>query len=152
MTSYRITQSVAKRMIKQAVDDPSDRPAGSIINLSSIAANSVQRNMLAYSVSTAALNQMTRAMAIELSQHNIRVNAVAFGSLMSASLQSALKENPEYRQEIEDKTPLGWIASANEVVEATQYLASDASRFMTGHIMTLDGGRSLVDSVKASAH
>ena len=152
MTSYRITQSVAKRMIKQAVDDPSDRPAGSIINLSSIAASSVQRNMLAYSVSTAALNQMTRAMAIELSQHNIRVNAVAFGSLMSASLQSALKENPEYRQEIEDKTPLGWIASANEVVEATQYLASDASRFMTGHIMTLDGGRSLVDSVKASAH
>jgi 7-alpha-hydroxysteroid dehydrogenase len=108
--------------------------------------------MLAYSVSTAALNQMTRAMAIELSQHNIRVNAVAFGSLMSASLQSALKENPEYRQEIEHKTPLGWIASANEVVEATQYLASDASRFMTGHIMTLDGGRSLVDSVKASAH
>lgn len=152
MTSYRITQAVAKRMIKQAAEEDGDKSAGAIINISSIAARMVQKNMLAYAVSTAALDQMTRAMAIEMAHHNIRVNGVAFGSLMSASLQAALKEHPEYRGEIEDKTPLGWIASANELVEATQYLASDASRFMTGQIITLDGGRSLVDTVQAAAH
>jgi 7-alpha-hydroxysteroid dehydrogenase len=71
---------------------------------------------------------------------------------MSASLQSVLKDHPEYRKEIEENTPLGWIASANEIVEATQFLASDASRFITGQTMIIDGGRTLADTVKAAAH
>jgi 7-alpha-hydroxysteroid dehydrogenase len=71
---------------------------------------------------------------------------------MSASLQSTLKDHPEYRTEIEKRTPLGWIASANELVEAAQFLASDASRFMTGQTLVLDGGRTLVDAVNAAAH
>lgn len=152
MTSYRISQMVAKRMIKQAEDESGDRPSGSIINLSSIASHRAQQGLLGYSVSTAALDQLTRTLAVELADKNIRVNSVAFGSLMSASLQATLKDHPEYRDDIQEHTPLGWIASANEIVEATQYLASDASRFMTGQIMILDGGRSLVDTVKAAAH
>jgi len=82
----------------------------------------------------------------------IRVNAVSFGSVMSASLQGQLKENPDWREAIEAGTPLGRIAAADEVAETVQYLASDASSFMTGQIVTLDGGRGLIDSVRAPGH
>jgi 7-alpha-hydroxysteroid dehydrogenase len=152
LTSFRISQMVAKRMLKQAEDDGDDQCSGSIINLSSIASHRAQSGLLGYSVSTAALDQLTRSLAVELANKNIRVNSVAFGSLMSASLQATLKDHPEYRAEIEKTTPLGWIASANELVEAAQYLASDASRFMTGQTLVLDGGRTLLDAVKAAAH
>ena len=80
------------------------------------------------------------------------MNAVAFGSVMSASLQDKLRENRDYRADIEGHTPLGRIASATELAEAVQYLASDGSGFMTGQIMTVDGGRTLLDPVAAPAH
>ncbi|MBV0913206.1 SDR family NAD(P)-dependent oxidoreductase [Anianabacter salinae] len=153
MTSLRLTQLIAKRMIKQAQDDGrQDGPNGSIINLSSIAARRTQPELLAYSVSSAALDQMTRSMAVGLAEHRIRVNAIAFGSVMSASLQEALSEHDEFRDEIIEHTPLHRIASAGEVAEAAQFLASDGSGFMTGQILTVDGGRTLLDSVVAPAH
>ncbi|MFN7052720.1 MAG: SDR family oxidoreductase, partial [Gemmobacter sp.] len=80
------------------------------------------------------------------------VNAVAFGSVLSASLQNLLKEAPDHRDTILKGTPLGRIAAATELVETVQYLASDASSFMTGQVVTLDGGRSLLDAVAAPAH
>ena len=98
------------------------------------------------------MEQMTRSMALALAPERIRVNAVAFGSVMSASLNAAMVENREWRDEIEQKTPLGRVASPNELVEAVQFLASDASSFMTGEVVTVDGGRSLLDSVSAPAH
>lgn len=151
MTSLRLSQAVAKKMIKQSVDTP-DRQAGSIINLSSIAARRTHPDMLAYSVSTAALDQMTRSLSVILASHQIRVNAVAFGSVMSASLQRALKDNTDFRADIEDHTPLQRIAAPSELVDVAQFLASEASAFMTGQIVTVDGGRTLLDSVSAPAH
>jgi len=56
------------------------------------------------------------------------------------------------RKDIEEHTPIGWIASANEIVDTVQYLASDASRFVTGQVVTVDGGRGLLDAVSAPAH
>ena len=100
----------------------------------------------------AALDQMTRSLAVALAPHRIRVNGVAFGSVMSASLKGALKENREFRSEIEDNTPLGRIASPGELAEATQFLASEGAGFVTGQIMTVDGGRTLVDPGTAPAH
>jgi 7-alpha-hydroxysteroid dehydrogenase len=153
MTSYRISQHFARRMIQQAERDGNDEaPAGSIINLSSIAARRTQPGLLAYSVSVAAVDQLTRAMAVALAPHRIRVNAVAFGSVMSASLQGALKEHAEYRSEIIGHTPLARIAAAGELAEVAQFLASDGAGFMTGQILTVDGGRTLVDPVDAPAH
>jgi 7-alpha-hydroxysteroid dehydrogenase len=95
---------------------------------------------------------MTRSMAVALAPRGIRVNAVAFGSVMSASLQGALRENGEYREAIEAGTPLGRIADAGELAETVQYLASDAAGFVTGQIITVDGGRGLVDAVQVAAH
>ena len=80
-----------------------EKSAGSIVNLSSIAARRTHPKLLIYSVSAAALDQMTRSLAVSLAPHRIRVNAVAVGSVMSASLQGFLKENSEYRAEIEDQ-------------------------------------------------
>ncbi|SHJ59670.1 7-alpha-hydroxysteroid dehydrogenase [Shimia gijangensis] len=150
-TSLRLSQYVAKRMIKQA-DGREEGQVGSIVNLSSIASSRLHPDLLAFSVSTAAVDQMTRSLALSLAPHRIRVNAVAFGSVMSASLQEALKENPEYRAEIEKNTPLGRVAAASELADAIQYLASEGSGFMTGQILTLDGGRTLVDPVAAARH
>ena len=153
VTSYRISQHFARRMIQQAErDGDEEAPAGSIINLSSIAARRTQPELLAYSVSVAAVDQLTRAMAVALAPHRIRVNGVAFGSVMSASLQGALKEHEEYRNEIIGHTPLARIAAAGELAEVAQFLASDGSGFMTGQILTVDGGRTLVDPVDAPAH
>ncbi len=151
MISLRLSQMVAKRMIKQSADED-EGCAGTIVNLSSIAARRSHPELLGYSVSTAALDQMTRSLAVALAPHRIRVNAVSFGSVMSASLQSALKDDANCRQDIEDHTPLGRIASGWEIAEAAQFLACDASAFMTGQIVTLDGGRSLLDSVATAAH
>ncbi|KAA9005252.1 SDR family NAD(P)-dependent oxidoreductase [Histidinibacterium aquaticum] len=151
MTALRLSQATAKRMIKQS--DPDDEgPAGAIINLSSIAARRTHPELMAYSVSTAALDQMTRSMAVALAPKRIRVNAVAFGSVMSASLKGALKENEDFREEIVDHTPLNRIAGPSEVSDAVQYLASDAASFVTGQIITVDGGRTLIDPVTAPAH
>lgn len=151
MTALRTSQLVAKRMIKQA-EGREDGVAGTIVNLSSIAARRTHPELLAFSVSSAALDQMTRSLAVAYAPHRIRVNAVAFGSVMSASLQDTLRENRDYRTDIEEHTPLGRIASATELAEAVQYLACDSSGFMTGQIMTVDGGRTLLDPVAAPAH
>ncbi len=151
-TALRVSQMTAKRMISQAEKAEDSGPAGVIINLSSIAASRTQPELLGYSIACAAVEQMTRSMAVALAPKGIRVNALALGSVMSASLQAVLKENPDYRSVIEDATPQRRIAPASELVETVQYMASDASSFMTGQIITLDGGRSLVDVVAAPAH
>jgi len=153
MTSLRLSQAVAKRMICQAEREENEEgPVGAIVNLSSIAAQRAHPKLLAYSVSTAALNQMTRSLAVALAPERIRVNAVAFGSVMSASLKNTLKGNEECRADVVAHTPLGRIAKAEEVAEAVQFLASEGAGFITGQIMIVDGGRTLLDSVAAPAH
>ena len=150
LTALRMSRAVARRMIKQAVDG--EAALGAIVNISSIAARRAHPELLAYSVSTAALDQMTRSLAVALAPHRIRVNAVAFGSVMSASLKGSLKEQDGTRKTIVENTPLQRIASPGEVSDAVQYLASDASAFVTGQIITVDGGRTLIDPADVSAH
>ncbi|MGB8813158.1 MAG: SDR family oxidoreductase [Paracoccaceae bacterium] len=152
LTSLRLSQMTAKRMISQAEKAEATGNVGAIINLSSIAAHRTQAQLLGYSISCAAVDQMTRSMAVALAPKGIRVNAVAFGSVMSASLQTVLKDHPDYRTAITDGTPMQRIAAPAELVETVQFLASEAAGFMTGQIITLDGGRSLIDPVDAPAH
>lgn len=152
IASLRLCQMTSKRMIAQAEKSGATGPIGSIINLSSIAATRAQPELLGYSIASAAVEQMTRTLALALAPRGIRVNAVSFGSVLSASLQGMLKEHPEYRASIIEGTPQRRIASAAELAETVQFLASDASAFMTGQVLTLDGGRSLRDAVVAAAH
>lgn len=149
--ALRLSQLVAKRMIKQA-EGRDEGTAGAIVNLSSISSRLSHPELMAYSIASAALDQMTRSLAVALAPERIRVNAVAFGSVMSASLKNTLKDHRDYRNVIETNTPLRRIASPSELADAVQFLASDASAFMTGQIMTVDGGRSLLDPVNLPAH
>nr|WP_207102052.1 SDR family oxidoreductase [Paracoccus shandongensis] len=147
MAGLRMTQIVAKRMIRQAEDAPEAGSAGAIVNLSTLAAQHPVPTMLGYSIAYAAQEQATRGMALALAPHRIRVNGVRFGSVMSHELKESLREKPELRDRIVAATPMGRIAPADELVETVIYLASDASRFVTGQILTVDGGRSLADRV-----
>lgn len=151
--ALRLSQSVARRMIAQAEEDgQEDGPIGSIVNISSIAARRTHPDLMGYSIATAALDQVTRSLAVAYAPHRIRVNGVAFGSVMSASLQASLNDTDGLRQEIRECTPLGRIASARELTAAVQFLASDGSGFVTGEVLTVDGGRTLVDAVSKAAH
>ncbi len=152
LTALRMSQAVARRMIKQADGDDENNSHGSIVNISSISARRTHPDLLGYSVSNAALDQMTRSLAVALAPSRIRVNAVAFGSVMSASLKGSLKEQEGTRETIVENTPLQRIASPGEVSDAVQYLASDAAGFVTGQIITVDGGRTLIDPADVSAH
>lgn len=151
MTALRLSQAAAKRMIKQG-EDRDGGHAGVIVNLSSTSASSTRPDLLAYSISAAAVNQMTKSMALALAEHRIRVNAVALGSVMSASMQEALKDNRAWREEIEHLTPIGRVASAGELTDVVHFLASDAAGFITGEVITVDGGRSLLDPISVPAH
>jgi 7-alpha-hydroxysteroid dehydrogenase len=153
MTALRLSQVVARRMVQCAdkAGVEAGTPIGCIINLSAMAATRSQKGLLGYSIASAAVEQMTRAMALELADKGIRVNAVSFGSVMSASLHGALKENPDWRGMIEDTTPMRRIAGPEELAETVQYLASDAARFVTGQVVCVDGGRGIVDAVPVPA-
>jgi len=89
---------------------------------------------------------------VALAPHAIRCNAIAVGSVMSGSLRDTIAQNPEYRDSIIAGTPLHRIGTASEVAELAQFLASPASGFMTGQIVGLDGGRSVLDTVQRPAH
>jgi 7-alpha-hydroxysteroid dehydrogenase len=140
---FVLAQAVAKKMAQQAETDRDF--TGAIVNITSIAARRTVPQLFSYSVACAALDQMTRAMAASLAAHRIRVNAVALGSVMTATLRAALRERAELRDEMVRVTPLGRIGEADEAANAVLYLASDEASFITGQILAVDGGRMVLD-------
>ncbi len=151
-STFSISQAAAKRMIAQAQDSDSDTaPAGAIVNVTSIAAVRTLPELLHYSVSCAALDQLTRSMAVSLAPHGIRVNDVALGSVETASLREALRDRSDLRSELARVTPMGRIGSPREAAEAALFLASDRASFVTGQVLAVDGGRTVLDPLSAPA-
>ena len=149
--------SISRLIVRQFVEQPPRRnrpgePIGSIVNVTSIAAERVHPDLVEYSVSCAALEQLTRSMAAAVAANRITVNAVAFGSVVSGRVQEAIAAEPSMREEMISATPLGRVADAEEVAEAVQFLVSDAARFITGQILSVDGGRSLLDRFSEPIH
>jgi NAD(P)-dependent dehydrogenase (short-subunit alcohol dehydrogenase family) len=118
---------------------------GSIINISSVAGFQTLTGVPAYIVSKAALMHMTRCLASEWGKFNIRVNAIAPG-LIKTQFNNAFSES-HHGELFINSLPVGRIGRVDDISIAALYLASEASSFMTGHTMVIDGG----DLIKAES-
>jgi len=152
IANYRLSQIVAKRMIEIAgAEDASPRADRAILNVSSIQGRRSVPELLAYSVSCAALEQLTRSLAGTLAPHNIRVNAIAVGGILGATLGDALSGIDDLEATMQDVIPLGRLGEPGEAAEAALFLASPSASFVTGQILTVDGGRLLLDPLAGPA-
>lgn len=149
--TFRLVQMVVKRMQKQAADADRDEEAGAIVNVTSITSSRALPQMMAYAVAGAGLDQMTRSLAVRLAPERIRVNSVAIGSIMSSNLRTLINDDPELRERILAVTPVGRIGDSADAAEAVAFLASEAARFVTGQVFSVDGGRSLADPLGFAA-
>lgn len=134
---FILGQAAARQMIRQGTP-------GSIINMSSVNAVLAIPNQLAYTVSKGGVNQLTRAMAIALAPHNIRVNAIGPGSIQTDVLKAVMTDK-EKRRAILARTPIGRIGSPDEVASVAVFLASEAASYVTGQTIYPDGGRSVLN-------
>ena len=127
---FFLSQAVARVM--------REKGGGNIINVSS-AAGTTPDILPLYSISKAGVNMATKVMAQQWAQYNIRVNAIAPG-LTKTRFSEALWKNPDILKMAMFKTPLRRPADPEEMVGANIYLASDASSYVTGQIIGIDGG------------
>jgi len=116
------------------------RRDGVVVNISSASATRPNRGQAAYAASKGALEAFTRACAVELGRKGIRINAVAPGAIETEMLQPTLQFA---REEILMRTPLGRLGRPEDVAGLVAFLVGPESRFITGQIFTVDGGRSL---------
>jgi len=116
-----------------------ERGRGSIINISSTAGVRVSPQLPGYSVAKFALSALTQLFANELGPFGVRVNAIAPG-LVRTEFSRALWEREDILKERVEKIPLRRIAEPEDIVGAAVFLASDASSYITGHILVVDGG------------
>ena len=127
---FFLSQAVARVMKEQG--------GGRIINVASVAG--ITPDILpVYSISKAGVIMATKVMAQQWAQYNVRVNAIAPG-LTKTRFSEALWGNPAIEQAVMDRTPLRRVAEPDEMVGAVIFLASDASSYVTGHVLVVDGG------------
>ncbi len=127
-------QSVAGVMIKQN--------KGKIINIASISSKLGHPDRCAYAASKGGLIQATKVMATEWAEYNICVNAISPAAVDTPFIDE-LKKNRERLDREKARIPLGRIASPEDIMGAAVFLASDASNFVTGHNLFIDGGRTI---------
>jgi len=128
-------RSAANQMLKQG--------GGVIVNTASEIGLVGAKNYSAYCASKGGIIQLTRALAVELADGNIRVNCLCPGVTMTSMLKRSMEstQNPEERRRaLEQGVPLKRIADPNEIARGALFLASDDSSFMTGSVMVMDGG------------
>jgi 3-oxoacyl-[acyl-carrier protein] reductase len=128
---FFLSQAVAGRMV--------ERKTGTIVNLSSILAQEGVPYRTVYCATKGAIESLTRAMALDLAEHGIRVNAVAPGFIDTEALRSGLPGD-DFPLRVESYTPLGRLGQPADIAEAVVFLASERAAFITGQILNVDGG------------
>jgi gluconate 5-dehydrogenase len=121
------------------------RKAGVIINVASISGLIVNRGIFgrAYETTKAALCAFTKTLAVDWAPYNVRVNAIAPGGFLTDPNRRWFREKPELRALFESMIPMGRLGRPEEIAPLALYLASDASSYMTGATVVIDGGYTL---------
>jgi NAD(P)-dependent dehydrogenase (short-subunit alcohol dehydrogenase family) len=119
-----------------------ERKKGKIINIASIAGFVPPVVGGVYNISKAGVVMLTKVLARQLARYNIRVNAIAPG-YVNTPMNEAVRRDPDRLRKVEAFIPLGHMAEPVDIAHAALFLASEASRHMTGHTMLLDGGQLL---------
>jgi NAD(P)-dependent dehydrogenase (short-subunit alcohol dehydrogenase family) len=133
-------------LIQRALPHLEARGGGKIINMASVAGLHPSLGMGIYGISKAGLIMLTRVLARELGPQHIQVNAIAPG-VIKTRLSSALWESPDLAEALTRSTPLGRLGEVDDVVGAALYLASSLSDYVTGEVLVVDGGMSLVGGI-----
>jgi gluconate 5-dehydrogenase len=128
---FYVAKAVAKRMIP--------RKKGSMINICSVQSELGRPTIAPYTASKGAVKMLTKGMAIDWGKHGIRVNGLGPG-YFATELNKALVADEKFSGWLCDRTPLGRWGQVDELVGAAVFLASDASSFVSGHVLYVDGG------------
>ena len=114
---------------------------GRIVNLSSIAGLTGLPNIGPYNASKAALDALTRTLAVELGPAGVLVNSVAPGTILTEMVEGLMTANPALREKLVQKAPLGRLGAVAEAAWPIVFLLTDAASFITGQTLVVDGGR-----------
>ncbi len=126
-------QRAARRMVADGI-------AGTIVNMSSINAQLAIPAIPAYCASKGGVMQLTKAAALALAPHGIRVNAVGPGSIDTA-MMAGVNANPEAMARVLSRTPMGRVGTAREIGDVVAFLCSEKASYVTGETIYVDGGR-----------
>lgn len=132
---FAISREVVKQMISAG--------AGCIVNISSMAAQYGIPKVIAYTAAKTGIEGMTRAMSTELSPLGIRTNCVAPGFIKTAMSAKALDADPERKNKVFARTPMGKMGDPDDVAEAVYFFCSPGAKYVTGVILPVDGGNSV---------
>jgi gluconate 5-dehydrogenase len=128
---FHVGKAVARHMIA--------RRRGKIINIGSVQSELARPRIAPYAATKGAVRNLTRGMCADWARHGLQVNAIAPGYFRTA-LNEALFEDPEFSTWLTQRTPAGRWGNVDELVGAAVFLASDASSFVNGHTLYVDGG------------
>ena len=131
--SFLVGQAVAREMAR--------RGRGAIVNMSSVNGTLAIPTIASYNASKGAINQLTRVMALSLADQGVRVNAVAPGTIATELARSAVLTSDEAKARIMSRTPMKRLGEPREIADVAAFLLSEASSYMTGEIVVVDGGR-----------
>jgi NAD(P)-dependent dehydrogenase (short-subunit alcohol dehydrogenase family) len=129
--SFVCCQAAGRRMIA--------RGAGAIVNVASVAGRIGLPGTIAYLASKGGVVMLTRGLAVEWAGHGVRVNAIA-PSWFATDMGNLIDREPEYRDRVLRRVPLGRMGRPEELVGATVFLLSEAASMVTGHVLAVDGG------------
>lgn len=132
---FYVTQAVARRMV--------ERGRGKIVNIGSVMSKLGRPTIVPYTASKGAVSLMTQGLAAELGKHNIQVNAIGPGYIIT-ELNQALIADETFSNWVKSRTPAGRWAETKELAGAAIFLSSEASNYVSGHLLMVDGGLTAV--------
>jgi NAD(P)-dependent dehydrogenase (short-subunit alcohol dehydrogenase family) len=128
-------------LARHAVPRMAERGGGSIVNISSGTSTIGESTRVAYGVSKAALNQLTRHLAVRYGREGIRANAVAPGFILTAT--AAANVPAEVQQRLAEANPTRRLGTPLDIADVVVFLCSDASRYVNGQVLHVDGGHQI---------